>query len=91
MAGEVKKDERLTGSPEIKNQCEASFTFDISLPDRPYITFRCMREKHDDGKHEHKGINKFGWEYRMQWDEPVYAQQKASKEVFAGKASKEVM
>ncbi len=79
-----------SGSPEIENQCEATFTFAISLPDNPYITFRCMREKHDDGRHEHRGMNRHGWEYRIAWDEPIQALIGAIEELFAGKASKVV-
>ncbi len=82
--------EPLSGSPEIKNQCEATFTFNINLPNKPYMTFRCMREKHNDGKHEYIGISGKGWEYRIQWDEPIIAQLGATKELFAGKGSKVV-
>lgn len=86
----TKKPEPLSGTPGMKNQCEATFTFNIELPNKPYLTFRCMREKHDDGKHEHVGMSGSGWEYRVAWDEPVHAQLKAAEELFRGKESKEV-
>lgn len=90
MAGEVKKDKPikpLSGSPEIKNQCKATFTFNIGLPNTPFVRFRCMREKHEDGLHEHHGISGKGWDYRVCWDEPKYAHLKVEEELFTGKES----
>lgn len=87
MDDKTKKSEPLSGTPGMENQCKATFT--LELPDGAYLTFRCMRKKHDDGKHEHTDISLNGWEYRVCWDEPKSAIINTD-EVFTGKASREV-
>ena len=90
MAVKLKKEEKVEPLSGTENQCEATFTFNIGLPDRPYITFRCMREKHEDGKHEHCGISEKGWDYRVCWDEPKVAIIAEVQPLFTGKESKTV-
>lgn len=55
-----------------KEQCKKTFTFHFNgLPTN--VTFRCMKEKHTDGKHEHIGISTNGGGYKVSWTDPQSA------------------
>jgi len=70
-----------------KNQCEATFTFSLGISAQPFIKFRCMRDKHMDGKHEHCGVSEHGWDDVMSWTEPQRVTIKSDELVFMGKES----
>jgi len=72
-------------------QCDAAFTFSLGFgPDGPGVTFRCMKDKHEDGKHEHYGVSVKGWDFKVSWDEPKGATVDIDK-AFIGKESRETM
>jgi len=76
---------------EKSKQCDATFTFSLGFgPNGPGVTFRCMRDKHDDGKHEHHGISVKGWDFKVSWDEPKGATANMDK-AFIGKESQRTM
>lgn len=54
---------------EKKDQCKATFTF-FGKSNKPMVVLRCTREKHEDGKHEHRGISRLGSGYLVSWDVP---------------------
>ena len=74
-----------------ESQCDASFTFSLGpVPSYPSVTFRCMRDKHDDGKHEYHGLSEKGWDYKVSWEEPKGATVDMDK-AFIGKESQRTM
>ena len=78
---------------EKENQCDATFTFSLGGPIMagfPTVTFRCMRKKHEDGKHEYYGVSEKGWDYKVAWTEPKGAMVGMDK-AFLGKESQRTM
>lgn len=75
----------------MKDQCDVTFTFFDGLTNKPMFVFRCTKEKHEDSKHEHRGISRLGSEYRINWDTPktetVTVEDKTL--LFSGRGSKE--
>lgn len=51
-------------------QCAATFTLALALPKRPFITFRCEREAHEDGDHRTSGEGSQGEQWQMNWRMP---------------------
>ena len=76
---------------EKDKQCKVTFTFSLGpIGSFPSVTFRCMRDKHEDGKHEHHGISVKGWDYTVSWEEPKGATVDMDK-AFIGKESRKTM
>ncbi len=52
-------------------QCAARFTMTLALKNKPFITYRCERESHEDGKHYTTGKGSFGEQWTMSWVLPL--------------------
>ncbi len=52
-------------------QCAARFTMTLALKEKPFITFQCEREAHEDGKHFTTGKGPHGTQWTMSWVLPL--------------------
>jgi len=54
-------------------QCAARFTLTLNLPGKkkPFITFQCEREAHEDGKHWTTGKGSHDEQWTMSWVLPL--------------------
>ena len=50
-------------------RCAARYTMSLDLPEKPFITFCCEREAHEDNKHFTTGKDGGGQSWKMSWTE----------------------